>query len=197
MITGGGSNLKYLNFARPVSKRSIENLMISLKSANAHDCVYVDSPGGEFEFFSVFAPVIRRMGINTIGGDVRSAAVLLLLLGQYRYALPDSSFFFHEVRALVGNPCNSNNMVTICDLDYVQDFYKDQIEGQEKEIMQEWHRRMQAAQTWFLQFISEATLVPIPTFLSFMRGNTTLSAREAQRYGIVHRVISEDELRSI
>lgn len=134
------------------------------------------------------------MGISTIAGNVRSSAVLLFLLGHQRYSLPDSTFFFHEIRALVGDPKDSNSAITICNLEYVQDYYKDQIKGQQKEIVQEWHRRMKSAQSWFIQFISETTRVPAPTFLDLMRCNATLSARDAVRYGLAQSIVAHDQL---
>ena len=107
-----------LVFQTLVRKKSVEGLLEALKRANAPRQVYVDSPGGSFEFFSTLGPAISRRGITTLSGNVRSAAIILFLLGHTRRAFPNSTFFFHEVRTLVG----PHGEITIADLEEVQEY---------------------------------------------------------------------------
>ena len=181
--------MQVIYFGEEVAQRSVERLLSRLQQANSSRYVHVDSPGGTFDFFSVLAPAIERQGIITLSGNVRSAAILLYLLGNTRQAFPDSSFFFHEVRAMVG----PRGGITVADLEEVEEYEKE-MSGRQREGYQEWCRSMQAAQNWFLIFVSQRTGVPIPTFLSLMRSEATLSANEAIRYGIAHEVVPEDFL---
>ena len=178
--------MKYIPFYDTIDRFSIEDLLVSLRAADAPQCVYVDSPGGAFEFFSSVAPAIHRRGIVTIAGNVRSAAIILSLLGYKRQAFPDSAFFFHEVRAFV----NGTDDVTVCDVEDVLE-YQEEMFGKEREAFQEWLRRMKVAQGWFLGFIAEKTQLPASVFLNLMRSEATLTAREAVRYGIVHEILPE------
>ncbi len=178
--------MNLLPFRRRINRESVEEVLVALKNANAPEGLYVDSPGGAFECFSVLGPAIARRGIITLAGDVRSAAVILHLLGYYRLALPDATFFFHEVRTLVGP---GEEEVTICDLQYVLEV-QEKMQAEKREALEEWLRRMRMAQSWFLDFLARHTDVPASTFLDLMRNNATLSAQEAKRYGIVHAIIS-------
>lgn len=166
-------------------------MLTSLRTSNAPDGVFVDSPGGRFEFFSRFAPAIERRRITTLSGDVRSAAVILTLLGERRYAHPDATFFFHEIRALT-----MNGDITITELGEVRERY-DQMNASRCKEFEEWDIQMRAAQSWFLNFMATKTQLPTNVFLDLMRNEATLSAREAVRYGIVHRVLSERQLEQI
>lgn len=181
--------MRHIVFDRKLSQFSVQALLEELGQANAPRHVYVDSPGGQFEFFSCLAPAIERRGIITLAGDVRSAAVILFLLGCDRKAFPDSVFFFHEVRALV----DEGGEVTIADLEMVQE-YDREMSGRRHEFYKEWLRKMRAAQNWFLYFLREKTGLPQATFLNLMRREVTLSAQEAVRYGIAHEVVSKSLL---
>lgn len=175
---------KFVPFYRRISAQSVVDLLEDLSKADAPNGVYVSSPGGRFEFFAELAPAIERRGIVTLSDDVRSAAVILALLGHQRLAMPDSTFFFHEVRTLVG----LEGEVTICDLQEVMD-YQERIEAERREFLEEWLRRMQMAQNWFISFIAEKTGLSPAIFLDLMRQNATLDARDAVHYGIVHQIV--------
>jgi ATP-dependent protease ClpP protease subunit len=182
-------SLKYIPFQTPIDRLSVEGLMTQLNQANAPRIVFVDSPGGEFEFFSVVGPQIQRRGITTLAGEVASAAVILYLLGHERLALPSSTFFFHEVRTLV----NENGAVTLTDLQSVREFERE-MSGQKREVLQHWYNQMALAQRWFIHFIHERTGLSSNVFLNLMRSEATLSASDALRYGIVHRVRQDQEV---
>jgi len=175
-------------FEEGIDRRKIEDLLKSLRHPNSPRCVYVNSPGGAFEFFSELGPAIERLGITTLSGNVRSAAVILFLLGHRRVADLSSTFFFHEVRTLVGD----GGVITITDLESVRE-YDRQMSGKKREVYQEWLRRMELAQRWFVQFIQGRTGVPASTFLNLMRSEATISPHEALRYGIVHEIVSAYE----
>ncbi len=174
----------YLCFDREICKSTVETLLTKLRSANSTNRVYVSSPGGTFDFFSVLGPAIQRQGIVTLSGDVRSAAVVLFLLGHVRQALPDATFFFHEVRTFVGQ----GNQITVADLEHAEE-YERMMSAEGQEAYQEWRQSMKMAQAWFARFISTQTGLPASTFLNLMRAEATLSAREAVRYGIVHEIV--------
>jgi ATP-dependent protease ClpP protease subunit len=175
---------KFVPFYRRISAESVVDLMEQLGKADAPNGVYVSSPGGRFEFFAELAPAIDRRGIVTLSGNVRSAAVILALLGQTRYAFPDSTFFFHEIRTLI----ELNGGVTICDLQEAMEA-QERMEAEQREFFEEWLRRMRMAQNWFIGFIAEKTGIRPAVFLDLMRQNATLDAREAVQYGIVHQIV--------
>lgn len=176
--------MQFVAFEGVITHPAVEDLLRHFGKANPPAGVYVNSPGGSFEFFSVLGPAIKRKDIATISGNVRSSAIILALLGAKRYALPDATFFFHEVRTLV----TDGNAVTVCDLEEALE-YEDWMSGHQRESLEEWRHRMQQAQAWFLDFLSRETGVSVPTFLNLMRHEETLTVREAIRYGIVHEVI--------
>lgn len=182
--------MEYLAFEGMIHQYSIEHLLEELRRTNAPRNVYVSSPGGSFEFFSVLGPAIEQRGIVTLSGDVRSAAIILYLLGHRRQALPDATFFFHEVRTLVGGQGN----ITIADLEEVEE-YQEYLSHEHREYIDEWMSQMKAAQAWFLHFLREKTGIPTGTFLNLMRNEATLTAKDAVRYGIVHEIISANTLR--
>lgn len=181
--------MNVLYFDQEIDRRSIERLLVRLKSANAPRRVLVDSPGGEFEFFSVLGPAIERRGIITMAGDVKSAAVILFLLGQTRQALPDSEFYFHEVRAHV----RGEGEITISSLEEFEE-YERKMSGGRREAYQQWKRNMKAAEAWFLDFMSQRTGLRPAVFQNLMRKEVTLSARDAVHYGIVHEIVPSDFL---
>ncbi len=177
--------MRYLCFQDTLTRPSIERLLSSLRGANGPKGLYVDSPGGEFEHFSVLGPAIERQHIVTLAGNVRSAAIILFLLGHQRYAQPDSTFFFHQVHTLV-----KGTTVNLCDLEETAE-YEQWLSAYRREHLQEWRRQMRMAQTWFVNFIAEKTGLSPGVFQNLMRAEATLSVREAMRYGIVHRVQEE------
>jgi ATP-dependent protease ClpP protease subunit len=180
--------VKYLCFEEKISEETVDGLLLSLQRPDAPQCVYVSSPGGRFDFFSSRAPSIERRGIITLAGDVYSAAIILFLLGRSRRAFPSATFFFHEVRTLI-----NGHAVTICDVEMVRRYFEDEVMAEKREVIEEWLRRMRAAQGWFLSFMKEQTGIPTATLLNFMRSKATLSAREALHYGIIHEIVPEDE----
>ncbi|MFA5841644.1 MAG: ATP-dependent Clp protease proteolytic subunit [Candidatus Paceibacterota bacterium] len=178
-----------------ISGSRIENLLNVLRRDCGRSLVVVNSPGGEFEFFSKLAPALMRTGFVSVGNRVASAAIVLQLLGRERLATPNATFFFHEVRTILG----AGGEVTICDLERFLDMEREMKENLGRACREEiemWHQGMAAAQAWMLRFIRQQTGLSAGTFANLMRGEVTLSAREAVQYGIVHRVVSYDELMS-
>ncbi len=131
---------KIIPFQGKISMSAIENLVADMRE-EILPWVYVNSPGGEFEFFSAIGPAIQRRGIVTLSGNVRSAAVILYMLGHKRYALRDSSFLFHKVRVFAG-PLGA---VTVSDADNFEQ-YEHLMSDKGREEYQEWRRSMHTAQ---------------------------------------------------
>ncbi len=157
--------------------------------------VKIVSPGGTFAFFSRMAPAIERTGFTSIGCDVRSAAIILHLLGARRYATRDAVFFFHEVRAISHD---TGDEIMICDLELALDMARDRhshVRGARRESVEEALLRLKNDQWWMMKFAAERTGVHGSTFLNLMRSEATLNANDALRYGLIHRIVSEDELR--
>lgn len=179
--------MRVYNFRDEIKRSSVDRLMRGLRTSEPPTHVLVDSPGGEFDFFSTVGPAIERRGITTLAGDVRSAAVILYLLGYSRQSFPDSTFFFHEVRAHVGR----DTQITLTDLEEFEEL-EAEMSGKPREQYEEWKRNLRFAQNWFVDFINRKTGVPASMFLSLMRSEATLSAREAVHYGISHEVVPED-----
>ncbi len=176
---------QYLEYEGIIERTSVEDLISEIRKPNTPKAVYVNSPGGKFEFFQTLGPAIERQGITTLSGDVRSAAVILYLLGQNRLAYPDAQFFFHEVRTLV----EPSGTISITEMEEVRDFTYRYMDGQTREGFGEWARQMKSAQNWFLNFMTERTGVNKNVFLNLMRKEATLSSNDAVRYGIVHRIV--------
>lgn len=185
--------IQQIHFTGDIHPAKVENLIDQLHQANAgpHQQVWIRSNGGQFEFFSILGPTLNRFGFTSVGCDVRSAAIILHLLGHRRIALPSANFFFHEVRTLV----KGVGVITLCTMEEILDqearLWKD---GTRCEVVQEWYRQMRNAQSWFLSFVGQQTGMSSPIFLNLMRDNAVLNAREAVRYGLVHKIMSEDEL---
>ncbi len=185
-----------INFDGEVTGPRVELLLEVLNHNYGTSCVLINSPGGTFEFFSRIAPPLARSGFVSVGLRVASAAVILQLLGRERLALPESTFFFHQVQTILGQ----RNEVTVCDLEYAEEIERElsrRWQLPQGDFIKRWHDQLLRGQAWMLRFISEQTGLPQALFVKLMRDNVTLSAREAVQYGIVHRVISEDELQEL
>ncbi len=179
--------MRVFNFDYEIDRTSINRLIRRLRTSEPPTHVLVDSPGGEFDFFSTLGPAIERRGITTLAGDVRSAAIILYLLGYNRQSFPDSTFFFHEVRAHVA----SGGQITLTDIEEFEEL-EVKMSGEPREKYEEWKRNLQFAQFWFVDFITRKTGVSSSVFLSLMRGEATLSARDAVHYGIAHEIVPTD-----
>ncbi len=179
-------------FTGKISRESVESLIFNLKSEIGRQRVWIDSPGGTFEFFSILGPPLRRFGFTGVAKNIHSAAIALYLLSHKRYALPDATFFFHEVRAIIGN-----NAITVCDLEDALSFEQRELEGKSREVVEEMRRNLANAQSWLLSFLCEQSRVSRSVFLDLMRSEVTLSAREALNYGIVQKIVTEDEFHMI
>lgn len=179
-------------YGQDISQVGIEGLVHRLQRADTPPAVLVNSPGGTFHYFSTLGPVIQRRGITTIGRDVRSAAVLLMLLGHHRMALPNATFFFHEVRAFP----EAGGGITVRDFNHVLE-HEEFVRSERREYLEEWHRTMRMAQAWFMDFLAQRTGFPPSTFLRLMEAEATLTAHEACRYGLVHEVLSERAAQSL
>lgn len=173
----------YIHYNGPIDRHSIESMLKALQRPETPRTMLIDSNGGTFHFFSTLAPAIARQGITTVSGDVRSAAVLLFLLGHRRYALPDSTFFFHEVRAMT-----SFGAITVCNLEDAMEM-EEYMEAEHRENLEQWRHQMRAAQGWFTDYVSQKINMSPGTITTLMRNNTTLDARDALRYGIVHEIM--------
>ncbi len=178
----------FLGIQGVLSEDYIEALLHEVRTKNIRN-VFVDSPGGQFEFFSRLGPALRHQGLLTLAGDVRSAAIVLFLLGHTRQAYPDATFFFHEVRTLVGQ----QGEVTIAELEMVSDYAERFLKTEDRDLCGIWLQQMRDAQAWFLHFLARETGVPTGTFLNLMRANAILSAKEAIQYGIIHTIVDYGE----
>ena len=181
---------KLIGFDGPIYQSKIAELIRCLQEVPVAQKVMINSPGGTFEFFSVLGPALQRQGFTSIGLDVRSAAITLYLLGHRRYALPEAMFFFHEVRAIT-----PHGVISICDLERALEYEKEISESREN--VEERLLGLRNAQSWMLSFMRERTGLPTSVFLDLMRNEVVLSAKEAVHFGLVHRVVSEDELNYI
>ena len=185
--------MRLIPFEEEISRERIEWLLHELQSDYGRGLVFIDSPGGAFEFFSQLAPPLARSGFVSVGSRVASAAIVLQLLGRERLATPDATFFFHEVRTIV----EPGGEFSIYDLERALDMEREMKErwsNSEREFVERWHDQQASAQSWMLSFIARQTGLPSGRFVDLMRNEVTLSAQEAQRYGIVHRIVTEDEL---
>lgn len=179
-----------ISFFREISLGTITELLGELRKDGLGRRVLIKSPGGTFEFFSIFAPAFIRQGFTSVGYEVSSAAIILFLLGNKRFVLPESTFFFHEVRAIIGAKA-----ITICNVDEAIDWAREMSRALSREPLEEFQRQMNNAQNWMLSFISQRTNTEPSIFLDLMRQEVTLSAQEAVYYGLASRIISEDEFR--
>lgn len=180
--------MKIIPFRSEISVPAIENLVTELRE-DVLPWVYVDSPGGQFEFFSAIGPALQRRGIVTLGGNVASAAVILYLLGHQRYALPSTRFMFHEVRVF-GGPLGT---VTLSGVDAFEEYEKE-MSDKGREAYQEWRRQMHTAQDWFADFVSNRVGINSGFFHGLMRKEATIDADEAKFYGLVHEILPENFL---
>lgn len=188
--------MQVIPFTGEISRVKVERLLVSLQAHYGKGCVLLDSPGGKFEFFSQLAPPLARAGFVSVGARVASAAIVLQLLGRERLALPDSTFFFHEVRTIIGE----DGEVSVYDIERALDIEREMKERwgiHQREFVEHWHRQLVDAQSWMLSFIAKQTGFSSGRFISLMRNNVTLSAHEAMQYGVVHRIISKDELETL
>lgn len=188
--------MRFIRFFGEISREKVLDLLQDLRSDYGKGLVLINSPGGTFEFFSVLAPSLMRTGFISIGSEVESSALFLHLLGRERLAKEDSTFFFHEVRVFFG----LIGEVSVYDLEQaleVERGMKRRWKRSEREFAEWLHSQMVTAQSWALSFIAERTGFPAGRFANLMRSEVTLSAHEAVQYGIVHRVISDDEFESM
>ncbi len=176
-----------IDFSGDITPDRVKDLLNNLRGHPVGRRVWISSAGGAFECFSIYGPPIQRIGFISIGAKVESAANILYLLGHNRLALSDSHFFFHEVRAVIRN--RSITLTTVEDaLDYEREI------SRRHEGVEELLRQMRNAQDWYISFICQRAKITKAALTSLMRAEATLSAREAVRYGIAHRIVSSDEI---
>lgn len=176
-------------YDRNISREGIEALASSLREFSGDKRVLINSNGGEFEFFSTLGPALTQQRFTSVALDVCSAANALYLLGSLRYVVPESRFFFHEVRAVSFDGCS----ITICDVERALDFEKE-IRSERCEHAEDLLRGMKNAQSWLIQFMSRQAGIDPHILLRLMRAEAVLTAREAIRYGIAHKLVSLDYL---
>ncbi len=174
-------------FRYEIGAKSIEWLLNESRRSVGPKRVWIDSPGGTFDFFSKFGPPLERQGLTTVGVDVRSAAIILFLLGYQRLAVPSLIFFFHEVRVIPGR----QGEITVCDVETARHFIND---AAKREGFDELLFQMKSAQHWMVSYISSLSGIPKSLFVDLMQREVTLCAREAIRYGIAHRVLEREEV---
>ena len=185
---GVGRMIPCIAFNTEISNWSLKRLLEVLQGGP--NTVFINSPGGTVDHFHVVGPALQFTGFTAIGGTVESAAVILHMLGHKRLALPDSTFFFHEVRTFI-----AGQTVTLCDVKE----YEARMErflskhGKESEMVEELRWRLSQSQAWLSHMLSTRSGVSASLFLDLMRNEARLSAEEARRLNIVHRVISHDE----
>ncbi len=177
--------MRYLNVDGEINEQNMEALLLQLRKPESSHHIFVDSPGGRFKFFDTIGPAIENQGVVTLAGDVYSSAIVLYLLGYRRQAFPDSTFFFHEVSALV----DSLGKISIATAEEVLDYASDLSKGATTDEYQIWLANMKAAQHWLLSFLTRKTNIPNGTFLNLMRNKVTLTAWDAMQYGIVTEII--------
>lgn len=180
--------MRLMAFQGDVSRNRVVHVLEQLGNTPAPDGIFVNSKGGEFEFFSVLGPALQKRAIVTLAGNVESAAVMLFLLGHRRYALPDATFFFHEIYTV----SDAGGMVTIADLNGYMERERE-MGKKGSETHQEWLRGMRMAQSWFADFVGQRLNLRPAVILDLMRQEATLEARDAVRYGLVHRIIPHRE----
>lgn len=176
-----------LGFGEFVCQQSIQELIMRVRYTPTSRIVLIDSPGGEFEFFNTLAPALLRESITTLAGEATSAATILYLLGENRLAFPDATFHFTKIRAIADH----DDVITILDQDFANDM-AEMLEEEDPEGYAEELRNMQAAESWYLKFLSEHTGIDVQVFLNLMKDEVTLNAVDAMRYGFVHRIVPYD-----
>lgn len=179
--------MRDIDFFTSISGFSVQNLLGKL-DCPGEQRVWINSPGGTFEFFSVLAPPLIRKGFTAIALEVASSANVLYLLANNRYAVPDATFYFHEV-LMVG----CRGVITICSAEEAVERARETA-GRNLEEAMETLRRLRTGQDYFLDMVSSRTGLQKSVFLSLMRGDITLTAKEAVRYGIVREIISREQL---
>ncbi len=177
---------RILTFTHDVSAESVTELLLQLQKPSAPRRVMIASDGGTFGFFSALGPAVQRCGITTLAGDVASSALILYLLGHHRQALPESTFFFHEVRAIIG----PHGEISVTDMEGYLSLVNELSLLHGSEVLEQYLEKMQSAQRWFVSYLASLTGVPTGTFLNLMREEVTLSAREARQHNIVHQIVS-------
>jgi ATP-dependent protease ClpP protease subunit len=169
-----------LHFNSEINENSIERLITRLRSSNAPSKVLIDSPGGTFNFFSLQAPAISRLGITTIANRVYSAASILFVLGAERVVHCNSELLFHEVRIITP----SGNHITLSDVGEYEAMLKETVKDVSFENFDEWYLQMKTAQEWLVRLISENTKCSRGIIRSLVNEDTVISGKEAYRYGI-------------
>lgn len=177
-----------IQFFNEINQERIERLLGVCQSHIGKKNIWIISPGGSFEFFSRLGPPLHRQGVTTIGIDVKSAAIILFLLGHQKLVIPESEFFFHEVRVIP----SGHNEITICDLEDAMEFVEKKSETEEN--MKEFLLGMKNAQNWMISYISQISGISKSLFLELMQKEVTLNAKEAVYYGIAQKIVNPQTL---
>ncbi len=180
--------MSWLFFEDRITEARIEALVTTLKRSGVRPQIVIDSPGGEFTFFSTRARGLQQRRITMLAGTVGSAANVLYLLGCRRLAFRQSTFWFHEVLTAV-----EGRVITICDFERYSQF-REQMAAEQREMLEQWEHQARTAQDWVASFLADASGTRKPFILDLMRQEVVLSAQDALRYGIVHEIVPDDFL---
>ena len=170
----------FIHFQAEINDNTVGQLITHLRSWNSPDTVVIDSPGGTFDFFSVRAPAIKRLGVTTVANRVYSAASVLFVLGAERVVHKDSEILFHEVRVV----STDGQHITVSDVDEYEAILHYMHKTQPPEMFSEWRRQMHNAQNWFTQFIADHTHCPVNIVRNLISEDAIISGKEAYRYGL-------------
>ena len=185
--------MRNIDFSGEVNYERICELLVSLRiGKSSHQCVWIDSFGGTFDFFPRLAASFETLSFITVGIKVYSAAVFLYMHGLERLAFPESKFLFHE--ACIG--VEGHGDVALSDFGAFLDSSFDILDahGIKYEEAERFYRKMEESYNLNVKFIAERSTMREDKLRQLVREGTTLTAQEALEYGIVHRIISRNEI---
>lgn len=185
--------MQKMRFSGRVDLANVSHLLIDLRiKKDVHQHVWINSNGGFINFFPLLNGSFNCLQYTAVGEKVCSAAIILFLYGQERLAFPDSTFFFHDVRSRFEN----GEWVTVSDLETCMEYMDDAKEfyGKSLEEIAKIHHDLHKGQEWMIDFIVQHSTITADKLRILMNEEATLTAQEALEYGMVHRIISRDEL---
>lgn len=187
--------MKVLYFGGGIQEEELQQMFNRLAEDSTYNGIFIHSTGGNPIHGLDMAETLEYFGYNTYAGRVSSAAVLLYLGGERRYATRNSTFFFHNVFLAAGE----FQGYTLKRLAAYYNEHREELEQDKErlELVLILFHRIKYVEDLYVKYVVRRTRLSQKMVRTLMERNVTLGPRLAMIMGIVHEVIPDHLLKNV